>query len=103
MTDFESNFKTMVKEAVVESLRELMKDNPVSDRKFPGYMNHSTAAEYLGMTKGQLYNHTRRETIPFIKPEGSNRNMFIKADLDAWMKSNSKRPASEWSNQKNKK
>ena len=50
MNDLYTNFKTMVKEAVTESMQEIMKDVASPGKKLPEYLNLKIAAEYPGQT-----------------------------------------------------
>lgn len=45
------------------------------------------AAEYMGVSKGQMYKLTREREIPHSKP-GGKMCYFRRADLDAWMLGN---------------
>ena len=99
MNDFETNFKSMVKEAVAESLKDLMKGMTVPVKYYPDYMNQKLACEYLGMNRSYLYQKAARNEIPVYKK--GNRNFFKKIDLDSWMESKRIRPASEYGKSNN--
>jgi excisionase family DNA binding protein len=95
MTDFETTFKSMLKEAMAESVKELMKGMAAPPEKvYPEYMNQKLACEYLGMNRSYLYQKAARKEIPVYKY--GNRNFFKKIELNAWIESNRIRPASEY-------
>lgn len=46
-------------------------------------LNIDDAAEYLGVSRGTLYNWCSQRRVPFIKI--GSRTMFRKRDLDTWI------------------
>lgn len=58
------------------------------------FMTFERAMEYLGISKGQLYNYTHQRKFRYFRPTG-RRLYFLKSDLDEFISSNPIAPATE--------
>jgi excisionase family DNA binding protein len=56
------------------------------------YLNTAEAADYLGISKGTLYNLMSAGNIPLVRI-GARRIRFDRADLDRWMERHKERGA----------
>jgi excisionase family DNA binding protein len=98
MNDLDAYIKAMVKEAVTESMQEIMKDIPAPGKKFPEIMTLKIAAEYLGMSRGYLYKVVARNEFATY-PKG--KTIYVKkSDLDSWFESTRIRPVAEYKHPK---
>ena len=63
-------------------------DNTNREEKAIEWLNHSQAAQYLGLSKGALHNRTSMGVLTYYKLGRLNR--FIKSDLDKFLLRNRK-------------
>ncbi len=57
-------------------------------------LSFSEAAEYLDLSKSNLYKHTHKNLIPFFRPNGK-KIYFLKSDLRTWLLRNRQSTADE--------
>lgn len=66
---------------LIEKLSNQQNDNDTE------FLNSKQTAEFLGISKTQLYQLTHRGVIPYHKAPNTKYNRFDKAELIAWIKS----------------
>lgn len=81
-----SNFPQAI-ESLLEKLNDLESyiKNQRQPEKVNDLMNAEEAAEFLRISRSALYGKTCRNKIPFKKMEKSNKVLFSRAELTAWL------------------
>lgn len=77
----QDEFKTIIKESVYEALEAFQKQKaPLMQRD---RCNLIEAAEYLGVSKSQMYKYTSHSDVPYHK--FGKRLFFSRKELDDWI------------------
>ena len=92
LNELPDNIQLVVtKSDLVELVAELISSSGHSTQVLPEkqYYTHEEAAEYLGIARQTLYALTSNRHIPYQK-RGGKANLFLRADLDNWLRQNRK-------------
>jgi len=58
----------------------------MSTDEAPTRITATAAAKLIGVSVNTLYDYAKRKIIPAKRVEGSNRWVFIREDLEAWLR-----------------
>jgi excisionase family DNA binding protein len=75
--------RSLIHEAVAAAKKQ---DELKETEAEPIRLTADQAAEYLGISKGGLYNLRYKGRIPHHKPPGTGRLIFYREELDQWIK-----------------
>lgn len=79
--------QALIKESIHEEIDAFLKG--LNQKTIPERLNLIEAAQYLGVSKGRMYQYTHTRTIPFHKL--GKRIFFYTKELDDWLKVTSPR------------
>ena len=68
---------------ILSEMLAIMKSYQAENKQ---HMTPDEVAEYLNIQKTTLYHHTRNKEIPCHKRPGGRNLIFVKAEIDAWLR-----------------
>ncbi len=66
-------------------LEEILSEIRSANKHYTGWLTTEELSRYIGLKASTIYQYVKRDRIPYMKIPGSNKLIFRRKDIDAWI------------------